>query len=199
MIKHMKLILFFSTLLIISACSQSGSSNQLIKRSDSITPQTERRDLEQHLKVGETSFKNPDNALYSLTATVTLAKEEDATRIIYDIKMNNFKSELKNVIQSFTLDPRMTEYVDAPDFTNSNAENDMVTDLRPGGEPVALRLGRGYVLRSFDEWPFAVKPSYLEDLYIKISFGPNDDRTEDYWHIRAVPSSELTEFMNSKK
>jgi len=35
------------------------------------------------------------------------------------------------------------------------------------------------------------------DMYIKISYGPNDQRTEDYFHIQAEPSPRTIEYMKS--
>ncbi|WP_153980296.1 hypothetical protein [Paenibacillus xylanilyticus] len=36
-----------------------------------------------------------------------------------------------------------------------------------------------------------------EDMYIKISYGPNEDRTEDYFNLKAKPSSEVIEYMKA--
>ncbi|WP_418039669.1 hypothetical protein [Paenibacillus xylanilyticus] len=36
-----------------------------------------------------------------------------------------------------------------------------------------------------------------EDMYIKISYGLNEDRTEDYFHLKAKPSSEVIEYMKA--
>jgi hypothetical protein len=191
-------ILFVVLLFTASACTQSESTNQLQKRTDSATLQTEKEDLDQRLENDQKSFLEFKEKLYSLSATVTLSKEKDAFRIKYEILMDDVQSEFKNVIQSFTLSPSMMNYVDTPDLINTNAHNEIVTDLKPNEYPVGLSLSRAYVLKPANDWSVN-NPSYLEDMYIKISYGPDDKRTEDYWHIRAVPSPELTQYLSSKK
>lgn len=191
-------ILFVVLLTTVSACSQSQSTNQFQKRTDSATLQTEKEDLDQRLENNQKSFRDFKEKLYSLSATITLSKEKDAFRINYEILMDDVQSEFKNVIQSFTLSPNMMNYVDTPDLTNTNAHNEIVTDLKPNKDPLGLSLSRAYVLKPKSDWPVN-DPLYLEDMYVKISYGPDEERTEDYWHIRAVPSPELTEYLSSKE
>jgi hypothetical protein len=168
------------------------------KRTDNYTLNTERRDLTQRLLKNPNSFQErlPDD--YGLTATVKVNHESDLDRIIYEISVKEARVPMVNVIQSFTLDPSLMNSINATELLNSNAGNTHETALGPGKEPLGLSLLRDYILKPKAEIHSNITNTY-RDMYIKISYGPYDQRTEDYIHVRAEPSPETIEYMKSWK
>ncbi|MCM3206807.1 hypothetical protein [Paenibacillus illinoisensis] len=103
---------------------------------------------------------------------------------------------MDNVIQSFTLNSSMLNHINASELLNSNVHNTHETTLGPDNEPLGLSLSRGYTLKPETEIDSTIIHAY-EDMYIKISYGPNEDRTEDYFHLKAKPSSDVIEYMKA--
>lgn len=166
------------------------------KRTDDYTLNTERRDLTQRLQKNPDSFQErlPDN--YSLTATVRVSHESDLDRIVYEISVKEAQVPMVNVIQSFTLDPSLMNSINAIELFNSNVGNTHETTMGPGKEPLGLSLLRDYILKPKAEIHSNIIHTY-QDMYIKISYGPYDQRTEDYVHMKAEPSPETIEYMKS--
>ncbi|UPK43684.1 hypothetical protein [Paenibacillus pabuli] len=164
------------------------------KRTDDYTLNTERRDLTQRLQKNPDSFQErlPDN--YSLTATVRVSHESDLDRIVYEISVKEAQVPMVNVIQSFTLDPSLMNSINAIELFNSNVGNTHETTMGPGKEPLGLSLLRDYILKPKAEIHSNIINTY-QDMYIKISYGPYDQRTEDYVHMKAEPSPETIEYM----
>ncbi|MFK0525016.1 hypothetical protein ACINKY_22685 [Paenibacillus illinoisensis] len=103
---------------------------------------------------------------------------------------------MDNVIQSFTLSPSMINNINSLELLNSNVHNTHETTLGPDNEPLGLSLSRGYTLKPKTEIDSNIIHIY-EDMYIKISYGPKEDRTEDYFHLKAEPSSEALDYMKA--
>ncbi len=166
------------------------------RRTDDYTLNTERRDLTQRLLKNSASFQErlPDD--YSLTATVRVHHESDTDRIIYEISVKEARVPMVNVIQSFTLDPSLINGINATELLNSNVGNTHEITLGPGKEPLGLSLFRDYVLKPKAEIHSNIINTY-QDMYIKISYGPYDQRTEDYVHVKAEPTPETIEYMKT--
>ncbi|WP_440114041.1 hypothetical protein [Paenibacillus sp. QZ-Y1] len=184
----------------LGACSLEPNQGPegVPKRTDEYTLNSERRDLNQRVTKNPESFQEhlPDD--YTLTATVDVSHESGVDRISYEILVNEARLPMVNVIQSFTLDPNMMERINAAELIHSNASNTYETSLSPEKEPLGLSLGRSYVLKPKAEIDSYITQSYT-DMYIKISYGPNDQRTEDYVHVQAKPSPRTIEYMKSWK
>ncbi|WP_239301450.1 hypothetical protein [Paenibacillus sp. ACRRY] len=88
----------------------------------------------------------------------------------------------------------MINNINASELLISNVHNTHETSLDPDNEPLGLSLSRGYTLKPETEIDSNIIHAY-EDMYIKISYGPKEDRTEDYFHLKAEPSSEALEYM----
>jgi len=199
-------IIIFSTLLLIAvACDNNTPSNagenmsNITKgkiRTDEYTKISEKENLEKKISQDKNVFKKIQSGeKYNITATVTFNHEEDADRFIYEIVMDDYTEELKNVIQSFTLEPNMIGFLLTGDLTTTNALNDNETNLKPNKEPFGLSLFRGYVINK-DTINKQITDFY-RNMYIKISYGEEDNRTEEYWCIEATPSKEIIDYFNS--
>lgn len=184
----------------LGACSlESGQGpREEEKRTDEYTLNSERRDLNERVTTDPDIFQErlPDE--YTLTATVDVSHEPGADRITYTILINEVRVPMVNVIQSFTLHPDMMKRINAAELINSSVSNTYETNLGPDREPLGLSLSRGYVLKSKAEIDRHIIQSYA-DMYIKISYGPNDQRTEDYLHVQAEPSLRTIKYMESWK
>lgn len=181
--------------LCLTACTSDSVMGQ-VKRTDSYTLNSEKRDLEERIKNNRDSFQQTMPEKYTLTATVNVSHEADGDRITYDVLVNDAQIPLANVIQSFTLAPSMMKVIDAPDLLNSNTANDYETNLEPNNEPLGLSLGRSYILKPTVDISRDALTDY-QNMYIKISYGSDDERTEDYFYIQAEPSSEAQAYMES--
>ncbi|MGC5774598.1 hypothetical protein [Paenibacillus pabuli] len=166
------------------------------RRTDDYTLNTERSDLTKRLLKNPASFQErlPDD--YSLTATVRVNHESDTDRIIYEISVKEARVPMVNVIQSFTLDPSLINSINATELLNSNAGNTHEITLGPGKEPLGLSLFRDYVLKPKAEIHSNIINTY-QDMYIKISYGTYDQRTEDYVHVKAEPTPETIEYIKT--
>ncbi|RAW15922.1 hypothetical protein DC345_10470 [Paenibacillus taichungensis] len=164
------------------------------KRTDDFTLNTEKRDLTERLQKNPDSFQERDD--YSLTATVRVSPQSDLDRIIYEISVKEARVPMVNVIQSFTLDPSLMNSINAIELFNSNVGNTHETTMGPGKEPLGLSLLRDYILKPKAEIHSNIINTY-QDMYVKISYGPYDQRTEDYIHVKAEPSPETVEYMKS--
>ncbi|MDT9720214.1 hypothetical protein QVE09_14955 [Paenibacillus sp. ClWae2A] len=166
------------------------------KRTDKYTYNSERRDLNERVTKRPESFQGHSPDKYSLTATVDVSHVSGVDRISYEILVNEVQVPMVNVIQSFTLRPEMMNRIDAGELFHSNVSNTYEISLEPDKEPLGLSLGRNYILKSKVEIDSNIFQRYA-DMYIKISYGPNDQRTEDYFYIKAEPSPRTIEYMKS--
>lgn len=166
------------------------------KRTDKYTYNSERRDLNERVTKRPESFQGHSPDKYSLTATVDVSHVSGVDRISYEILVNEVQVPMVNVIQSFTLRPEMMNRIDAGELFHSNVSNTYEISLEPDKEPLGLSLGRNYILKSKVEIDSNIIQRY-SDMYIKISYGPNDQRTEDYFHVQAEPSPRTIEYMKS--
>lgn len=164
------------------------------KRTDKYTYNSERRDLNERVTKRPESFQGHSPDKYSLTATVDVSHVSGVDRISYEILVNGARVPMVNVIQSFTLDPEMMNRIDAGELFHSNVSNTYEVSLEPDKEPLGLGLGRNYILKSKVEIDSNIIQRYA-DMYIKISYGPNDQRTEDYFYIHAEPSPRTIEYI----
>ncbi|WP_338589017.1 hypothetical protein V6669_28450 [Paenibacillus sp. Y5S-9] len=164
------------------------------KRTDKYTYNSERRDLNERVTKRPESFQGHSPDKYSLTATVDVSHVSGVDRISYEILVNGARVPMVNVIQSFTLRPEMMNRIDAGELFHSNVSNTYEISLEPDKEPLGLSLGRNYILKSKVEIDSNILQRYA-DMYIKISYGPNDQRTEDYFYIHAEPSPRTIEYM----
>ncbi|WP_336762759.1 hypothetical protein [Paenibacillus sp. USHLN196] len=200
-----KMHLFFSLVMYLfviamclGACSlgpNQGPAGEP-KRTDDYTFNSERRDLNQRVTKNPKSFQEhlPDE--YTLTATVDVSHESGVDRITYEIMLNEIRVPMSNVIQSFTLHPNMMNRIDAAELIHSNVSNTYEASLEPNKEPLGLSLSRSYMLKPKVEINSNFVQSYV-DMYIKISYGPNDQRKEEYVYIQAEPSPRTIEYMKS--
>ncbi|WP_339158950.1 hypothetical protein MKX50_07135 [Paenibacillus sp. FSL W8-0186] len=199
------LIIFSTFLLIAVACDKNTPFNagenitnttKSEIRTDEYTKISEKEDLEKKISQDKNVFKKIQSSKkYNISATVTFNHEEDDDRFIYEIVMDNYTEELKNVIQSFTLEPSMIDYLLTGDLTTTNALNDTETNLKPNKEPFGLSLFRGYVINK--ETINKQITDFYRNMYIKISYGEEENRTEEYWCIEATPSKEIIDYFNS--
>ncbi|MGG4126911.1 hypothetical protein ABEW19_01465 [Paenibacillus illinoisensis] len=166
------------------------------RRTDDYTLNSERRDLNQQILKNPGSFRENSPNDYTLTASVNVSHENGADYITYEILVNEVRVPMDNVIQSFTLNSSMINNVNASELLNSNVHNTHETSLGPYKEPLGLSLSRGYTLKPEMEIDSNIIHVY-EDMYIKISYGPNEDRTEDYFHLKAEPSSEAMDYLRA--
>ncbi|WP_127548834.1 hypothetical protein [Paenibacillus amylolyticus] len=166
------------------------------KRTDEYTLNSERRDLNERVTKNLESFQTNSPDDYNLTATVDVSHESGVDRITYEILVNEARVPMVNVIQTFTLDPNMINRIDAGEIFHSNVSNTHEISLESDKEPLGLSLSRSYVLKPKAEIDSNILQRYA-DMYIKISYGPNDQRTEDYFHIHAEPSPRTIEHMKS--
>ncbi|UOK63435.1 hypothetical protein MT997_00950 [Paenibacillus sp. OVF10] len=142
------------------------------------------------------SFQGHSPDKYSLTATVDVSHVSGVDRISYEILVNGARVPMVNVIQSITLRPEMMNRIDAGELFHSNVSNTYEISLEPDKEPLGLSLGRNYILKPKAEIDSNILQRYA-DMYIKISYGPNDQRTEDYFYFQAEPSPRTNEYMKS--
>ncbi len=182
-------------ILCLTACTSDSAMGQ-VKRTDSYTLNSERRDLEERIKNNRDSFQQTMSDKYTLTATVNVSHEADGDRITYDVLVNDVQIPLANVIQSFTLAPAMMNVIDATDLLNTNTSNDYEINLEPNNEPLGLSIGRSYILKPKADISRSALSDY-QSMYIKISYGSEDERTEDYFYIQAEPSTEAQAYMES--
>ncbi|AZK47848.1 hypothetical protein [Paenibacillus lentus] len=173
--------------------SKKNTENEI--RHDAYTKLSEKEDLDEKVKNNKDIFVAEQYKPYNISATVTFNHGQDADRIVYEIVMDNFTSELKNVIQSFTLEPAMINYYLTGDLTSTNALNNSETNLYPNKEPFGLSLYRGYVINN-ETITMLTDDSYL-NMYIKISYGDETNRTEDFWYIKATPTEEVIDYLKS--
>ncbi|KAA8757188.1 hypothetical protein [Paenibacillus sp. UASWS1643] len=166
------------------------------KRTDEYTLNSERRDLNERVTKRPESFQKDTPDDYTLTATVDVSHESGGDRISYEILVNEARVPMVNIIQSFTLDPNMINRIDAGELFHSNVSNTHEISLESDKEPLGLSLSRSYVLKPRAEIDSNILQRYA-DMYIKISYGPNDQRTEDYFYIQAHPSLRTIEYMKS--
>ncbi|PKQ92217.1 hypothetical protein CXK86_05915 [Paenibacillus sp. BGI2013] len=166
------------------------------KRTDEYTLNSERRDLNERVTKNLESFQTNSPDDYNLTATVDVSHASGVDRITYEILVNEARVPMVNVIQSFTLDPNMINRIDAGELFHSNVSNTHEISLESDKEPLGLSLSRSYVLKPKAEIDSNILQHYA-DMYIKISYGPNDQRTEDYFHVQAEPSPRTIEYMKS--
>ncbi|MDQ0659764.1 hypothetical protein [Paenibacillus sp. W2I17] len=166
------------------------------KRSDEYTLNSERRDLNERVTKNHESFQTNSPDDYNLTATVDVSHESGVHRISYEILVNEARVPMVNVIQSFTLDPNMINRIDAGELFHSNVSNTHEISLESDKEPLGLSLSRSYVLKPKAEIDSNILQRYA-DMYIKISYGPNNQRTEDYFYIHAEPSPRTIKYMKS--
>lgn len=166
------------------------------KRTDEYTLNSERRDLNERVTKRPESFQKDTPDDYTLTATVDVSHESGVDRISYEILVNEARVPMVNIIQSFTLDPNMINRIDAGELFHSNVSNTHEISLESDKEPLGLSLSRSYVLKLKAEIDSNILQRYA-DMYIKISYGPNDQRTEDYFYIQAHPSLRTIEYMKS--
>ncbi|WFR64016.1 hypothetical protein P9222_07345 [Paenibacillus amylolyticus] len=164
------------------------------KRTDKYTYNSERRDLKGRVTKELESFQEHSPEEYNLTATVDVSHVSGVDRISYEILVNEVRVPMVNVIQSFTLDPEMMNRIDAGELFHSNVSNTYEVSLEPDKEPLGLGLGRSYTLKPKVEIDSNIIQRYT-DMYIKISYGPHDQRTEDYFLIQAEPSLRTIELM----
>ncbi|GGG16526.1 hypothetical protein [Paenibacillus aceti] len=214
--KHNLFVIFLGFLILgsILGCNKDSNSNKInsnnsvfenneinpaeeVKRTDTYTKFSEKVDLEKTLFSKKESFKETLPINYHLSATVTISHEQDANRLIYEVLMDKYTTELTNVIQSFTLNPDMINYFLTDDLTTTNTLNDNETNLFPNKEPYGLSLFRGYVINN-DTVGREIENIY-QDVYLKISYGSKEDRKEDYWHLKAVPSTDMIDYLKSLK
>lgn len=166
------------------------------KRTDEYTLNSERRDLNKRVTKRPESFQKDTPDDYTLTATVDVSHESGVDRISYEILVNEARVPMVNIIQSFTLDPNMINRIDAGELFHSNVSNTHEISLEYDKEPLGLSLSRSYALKPKAEIDSNILQRYA-DMYIKISYGPNDQRTEDYFYIQAHPSLRTIEYMKS--
>ncbi|WP_340399760.1 hypothetical protein [Paenibacillus sp. FSL H8-0079] len=188
----------FVLAMCLGACSLGANQGPAgePKRTDDYTFNSERRDLNERVNKRPESFQKNTPDEYTLTATLDVSHESGVDRISYEIMLNEVRVPMSNVIQSFTLDPDMMNQIDAAELINSNVSNTYEASLEPDKEPFGLSLGRNYILKPRVEIDSHFVQSYV-DMYIKISYGPNDQRTEDYFYIQAEPSPRTIEYMKS--
>lgn len=193
------LVLYLLVIAIsLTACNfgvKEGPNGE-VKRADNYTFNTERRDITQRVTKDQESFKGALPGEYHLAATVDVNpdRESGVDGITYEVMIDEVRMPMMNVIQTFTLDPDMFQVIDAAELFHSNVGNTYETTLRPDKEPLGLGLSRSYVLRPKSE----ISAEYLQnytDVYVKISYGPEDQREEDYIHLQAKPSSRMIEYM----
>ncbi|WP_342571307.1 hypothetical protein MKY85_28095 [Paenibacillus sp. FSL R5-0749] len=184
--------------LCLGACSlgtNQGPGGEPI-RTDKYTYNSERRDLNERVMKRPESFQGHSPDKYNLTATVDVSHVSGVDRIFYEILVNEVRVPMVNVIQSFTLDPEMMNRMDVGELFHSNVSNTYEVSLEPDKEPLGLGLGRSYTLKPKAEIDSNIIQGYA-DMYIKISYGPNNQRTEDYFYIQAEPSPRTIEYMKS--
>lgn len=188
----------FVLAMCLGACSLGANQGPAgePKRTDDYTFNSERRDLNERVNKRPESFQKNTPDEYTLTATVDVSHESGVDRISYEIMLNEVRVPMVNVIQSFTIDPDMMNRIDAGELFHSNVSNTHELSLGPDKEPLGLSLSRSYVLKPKAEIDSNILQRYA-DMYIKISYGPNDQRTEDYFHIQAEPSLRTIEYMKS--
>lgn len=193
------LVLYLLVIAIsLTACNfgvEEGPNGE-VKRADHYTFNTERRDITQRVAKDQESFKEALPGEYHLAATVDVIpdRESGVDGITYEVMLDEVRMPMMNVIQTFTLDPDMIQVIDAAELFHSNVGNTYETTLRPDKEPLGLGLSRSYVLRPKSE----ISAEYLQnytDVYVKISYGPEDQRKEDYIRLQAKPSSRMNEYM----
>ncbi|MCW3794051.1 hypothetical protein OM416_20865 [Paenibacillus sp. LS1] len=191
-------VYLFVIAMCLGACSLGANQGPAgePKRTDEYTQNSERRDLNERVTKRPESFRKNTPDEYTLTATVDVSHESGVDRISYDILVNEARVPMVNVIQSFTLDPIMMNRIDAGELFHSNVSNTYEISLEPDKEPLGLSLGRNYILKSKVEIDSNGIKRFA-DMYIKISYGPNDQRTEDYFHVQAEPSLRTIEYMKS--
>nr|WP_154984415.1 hypothetical protein [Paenibacillus xylanexedens] len=200
--KRKRLFLLVLCLLVTAVCLASCSfgvehgPHGEVQRTDNYTFNTERRDITQRVTKDQESFKGVLPGEYHLAATVDVNpdRESGVDGITYEVMIDEVRMPMMNVIQTFTLDPDMFQVIDAAELFHSNVGNTYETTLRPDKEPLGLGLSRSYVLRPKSE----ISAEYLQnytDVYVKISYGPEDQREEDYIHLQAKPSSRMIEYM----
>jgi hypothetical protein len=161
-----------------------------------MTMNQERRDLNERVTKNPGSFQQHVPEGYQLTAAVDVNQESETARIIYEIMLDEVNLPMANVIQSFTLHPDMIHVFHAAELPHSNVINTYETTLEPGKVPKGLSLAKGYVLKAREELESQYLRNYT-DMYVKISYGPNDQRTEQYVHLQAKPSARMIEYMKS--
>lgn len=181
-----------------SAESNKPSPTDGVKRTDTYTRASEKADLESKLSLNKDKFKKVQPLNYHLSATVTFRHEEDADRIVYEVLMDKYTEKLTNVIQSFTLNPGMAKYFLTDDLTATNTLNTNETNLEPHKEPYGLSIFRGYVMNEKALDKKSINNIY-QDIYLKISYGSNNNRKEDYWYLKAAPSPEMMDYLNALK
>ncbi|WP_366292660.1 hypothetical protein [Paenibacillus sp. AN1007] len=180
----------------LAACSydaEQGPHGEA-KRTDSYTFNGERREITKRMTKEQEIFKEAPPEGYHLAAAVDVNRESGAEEITYEIMLNEVHIPMLNVIQSFTLDPEILQVVHAGELFTSNVSNTYETTLGPGKEPLGLSLSRSYVMKPESE----ISPEYLQnytEMYVKISYGPEEQRTEDYFRLQAKPSSRMVEYM----
>ncbi|MGN7414930.1 hypothetical protein [Paenibacillus sp. SAF-068] len=196
------LICLFVIALCIGACdfgTNQGPGGEP-KRTDKYTYNSERRDLNERVTKRPESFQGHSPDKYNLTATVDVSHVSGVDRISYEILVDGTRVPMVNVIQSFTLDPEMMNRIDAGELFHSNVSNTYEVSLEPDKEPLGLGLGRNYILKR--KLKVGTDSNIIQryaDMYIKISYGPNDQRTEDYFHIQAEPSPRTIEYMKTRE
>jgi|GEM_PF-1888856 len=193
------LVLYLLVIAIsLTACNfgvEEGPNGE-VKRADHNTFNTERRDITKRVTKDQESFKEALPGEYHLDATVDVNpdRESGVDGITYEVMLDEVRMPMMNVIQTFTLHPDMLQVIDAAELFHSNVGNTYETTLRPDKEPLGLGLSRSYVLRPKSE----ISTEYLQnytDVYVKISYGPEDQRKEDYIRLQAKPSSRMIEYM----
>ncbi|MNB95304.1 hypothetical protein D3C81_632770 [compost metagenome] len=132
---------------------------------------------------------------YELTASVSLSRDEDADRIVYEIFVRDPKVRMEDLKMSFSLNPQMTSRLKTSDVFTSNALNGEPISYIPGSSTNGISLYRGFVLdRSLINGSML---SIFREMYVKISYSNSDSQVTDYIRLNAVPSTDLLTYLNS--
>lgn len=169
--------------LMIAGCSEKEDNNYTV----------ERLDLELRMKNSEPLRTDPPEN-YELQATVTHKTETNAERLIYELLIRNPKIDMKNLVMSFSLAPRMLPLLDTSDIFVTNLLNDKPLDFSLDSMAHEVSLSRDFVLKQ----PILaadILPIYNE-IYVKISYTSHTQRITDYYKLASVPTKDTKKFFS---
>ncbi|ETT41447.1 hypothetical protein C162_26235 [Paenibacillus sp. FSL R7-269] len=143
------------------------------------------------------SFTSALPTEYELTATINLAADKDADRIVYEIFVKKPKVQMRNLMMSFSLNPDMLTKLNTSDVFVSNALNEEQIDYSPNSDTNGISLYRAFVLDKtlLDTTVTEV----FTELYVKISYTDSSNTLiSDYIKMQAEPSKEILDYINNQ-
>ncbi|WP_150266225.1 hypothetical protein [Paenibacillus tepidiphilus] len=137
---------------------------------------------------------------FNVRAEADLYIEDNISRIVYNVIVDEAKIHMNNVTISFLLEDNMNVKQVTNDvfFTNLNDDGKTLTDLQPDGEVKGTTAFRAFIINSS-----SIDQEFLEiykKVYVHISWeNPDKTHRSEFILVNAEPSKKLMNYLNENK